>query len=52
VDEYNFFIFEVVKAHVARSPKDPETLHYKGGGAFMISGRTISHRARFRPGML
>ena len=39
VDEYNFFIFEVVKAHVAKSPRHPETLHYKGDGVFMVSAR-------------
>jgi hypothetical protein len=27
-DNYNFFIFEVVKAHVAPTPKHPETLPY------------------------
>lgn len=27
IDKYNFFIFKVVKAHVATSPKHPETLH-------------------------
>lgn len=32
VDRYNFFIFEVVKAHVAPRPKHPETLHYLGDG--------------------
>ncbi len=37
--KYNFFIFEVVKAHVASSPKHPETLHYKGDGVFMVAGR-------------
>jgi flavin reductase (DIM6/NTAB) family NADH-FMN oxidoreductase RutF len=52
VEEYNFFIFEVVKAHVASSRKHPQTLHYKGDGAFMLSGKTISRRSRFRPGML
>ncbi len=52
VDTYNFFIFEVVKAHVARTPKNPETLHYLGDGAFMLSGRIISRRKLFRPGML
>src|SRR5690606_1175305 len=43
------FIFEVVKAHVAKSPKYPETLHYRGDGVFMISGRNVSYRKRFRP---
>ena len=52
IDKYNFFIFEVVKAQVARSPKHPETLHYTGGGVFMVSGRIISRRSKFRPEML
>jgi len=52
VDKYNFFIFEVVKAHVARSPKHPETLHYTGDGVFMVSGRIISRRRLFRPELL
>jgi flavin reductase (DIM6/NTAB) family NADH-FMN oxidoreductase RutF len=52
VDKYNFFIFEVVKARVARSPKHPETLHYTGDGVFVVSGKVISRRSLFRPGML
>ena len=52
VDKYNFFIFEVVKAHVATFPENPETLHYMGGGEFMISGKIISRRELFRPEML
>lgn len=52
VDRYNFFIFEVVKAHVAPSPKHPETLHYTGDGVFMVSGKIISRRSLFRPEML
>jgi len=52
VDKYNFFIFEVVKAHVAALPKNPRTLHYTGDGVFMVSGKIISRRSRFRPGML
>ena len=52
VDKYNFFIFEVVKAHVAKSPKHPETLHYTGDGVFMVSGKIISRRSQFRPEML
>src|SRR5918995_287075 len=38
VNKYNFFIFEVVKAHAAARPKHPETLHYTGDGVFSISG--------------
>lgn len=52
VRRYNFFIFEVVKAHVAASPKHPETLHYTGDGVFMVAGRVISRRGQFRPEML
>jgi flavin reductase (DIM6/NTAB) family NADH-FMN oxidoreductase RutF len=52
IDKYNFFIFEVVQAHVAKSPKHPETLHYTGDGVFMVSGKIISRRSLFRPDML
>lgn len=52
VSRYDFFIFDVVKAHVAASPKHPETLHYTGDGVFVVSGKTISRRSQFRPEML
>ena len=52
VARYNFFIFEVVRAHVAPSQKHPETLHYTGDGVFVVSGKVISRRSLFRPGML
>ena len=52
VEKYNFFVFEVVKARVAKSPKHPETLHYIGDSVFMVSGKIISRRGQFRPGML
>ena len=52
IDKYNFFIFEVVKVHVATSPKHPETLHYTGDGVFMVSGKIISRRGQFKPEML
>lgn len=48
VDRYNFFIFEVVKAHVAPSPKHPKTLHYTGGGVFMVAGKIIDQRSAFQ----
>lgn len=51
VDTYNFFIFEVVRAHVAASPKYPETLHYTGDGVFMVAGKIISRRSLFRGGV-
>ena len=52
VQRYNFFIWEVVRAQAALSPKYPETLHYTGDGIFMVSGKTISRRRLFRPEML
>jgi flavin reductase (DIM6/NTAB) family NADH-FMN oxidoreductase RutF len=53
VGKYNLFVFEVVKAHVATSPKTPKTIHYRGDGEFMISGaETRKYRRLFRPGML
>jgi flavin reductase (DIM6/NTAB) family NADH-FMN oxidoreductase RutF len=52
VRRYNYFIFEVVKAHVATAPKVPRTIHYRGDGAFMVSGREVSFRPLFRPEML
>lgn len=51
-DKYNFFIFEVVKAHAPRTPKYPKTIHYRGDGQFMIAGRPLDLRKLFRPGML
>ena len=49
IERYNFFIWEVVKAHVATSPQNPKTIHYRGNGAFMVAGPTISLRRKFRP---
>jgi flavin reductase (DIM6/NTAB) family NADH-FMN oxidoreductase RutF len=52
VARYNLFIWEVVKAHVAITPRRPVTLHYRGDGEFMLAGKAISRRGGFRPGML
>lgn len=49
INSYNFFIFEVVKAHVASTPKTPETIHYRGGGKFMVSGRSLNLQKKFKP---
>ena len=46
VEKYNFFIWEVVAARVARSPKHPETLHYTGAGEFMVAGKVISRKTK------
>jgi flavin reductase (DIM6/NTAB) family NADH-FMN oxidoreductase RutF len=53
VARYNFFVFEVVKAHVATAPRYPKTIHYRGDGLFMLSGPTTARwRRRFKPHML
>src|SRR5580700_136533 len=44
IKRYSLFVFEVVKAHVATSPRYPTTVHYRGDGVFMISGRNVSYR--------
>ena len=49
IAKYGLFIWEVVKAHVAATPKHPRTLHYRGQGQFMIAGRQISRREKFKP---
>ena len=48
INRYSLFIFEVVKAHVATSPRYPQTVHYRGDGVFMVSGRNLSYRRRFK----
>jgi flavin reductase (DIM6/NTAB) family NADH-FMN oxidoreductase RutF len=45
VDKYNFFIWEVVAARAARTPKHPETVHYTGEGVFMVAGKVVSRRS-------
>ena len=53
IRKYSLFVFEVVKAHVATSPKYPKTIHYRGDGEFMISGaETAKYRRLFKPEML
>ena len=45
---HGLLIWEVVKAHVATSPKRPQNIHYRGEGELMISGGAISRRRKFR----
>ena len=52
VKRYNLFIWEVVKAHAATSPRYPATMHYRGEGVFMLSGKNVSRRRLFKPEML
>jgi len=48
LNTYNFFIFEVTYAAVAKSPKYPQTAHYRGSGLFMVSGETASYKKLFK----
>jgi flavin reductase (DIM6/NTAB) family NADH-FMN oxidoreductase RutF len=48
VKKYSFFIWEIVKAHVAKVD-EPRTLHYRGQGSFMRAGPEIDCKKRFKP---
>jgi flavin reductase (DIM6/NTAB) family NADH-FMN oxidoreductase RutF len=48
INQLSLFVWEIVKAHVATSPKLPKTFHYRGEGKFMISGKEIDRRRRFK----
>jgi flavin reductase (DIM6/NTAB) family NADH-FMN oxidoreductase RutF len=48
ISQYCLFVWEVVKAHVATSPKYPKTIHYRGEGAFMVSGRSLNLCKKFK----
>lgn len=41
IGKYNFFIFEIVEALVAISPKYPKTIQYRGDSHFVESGKNI-----------
>lgn len=49
VKRYSLFVWEIVAAHVAPSPKNPRTIHYLGGGEFRVAGSRINRRRRFKP---
>jgi hypothetical protein len=48
ISKHGLFICEVVKAHVATSPKYTETVHYRGDAVLMISGRNVRRRSQFK----
>ncbi|WPB56725.1 flavin reductase family protein [Xylophilus sp. GOD-11R] len=52
VDEYDFFVLEVVRARAATTPRNPRTLHYQGEGRFMVAGDSIGRRRLFTAGKL
>lgn len=50
--DYPLFVWRVVRAHAAASPRVPRTVHYRGDGRFMVAGKEVSRRRLFRPDML
>src|SRR5258708_10301980 len=46
INAYNFFILEVLKAHVATA-LNIQTLHYRGKGIFITSGEVVNKRQKF-----
>ena len=48
VNRYNFFVLEVVQAWVDRAIRNPQTLHHRGNGVFMVAGETLRLRSRMK----
>ena len=48
VNKYNFFVFEVVRAWIDPSRKNPQTLHHRGKGVFMLAGEVIKLPSRMK----
>jgi len=48
VNTYNFFVLEVVKAWIDPSVKNPQTMHHRGKGEFMVAGDTIKLPSRMK----
>ncbi|HSN14015.1 MAG TPA: flavin reductase family protein [Anaeromyxobacteraceae bacterium] len=45
VDDYDFFVLEVVKAWIAPTKDPPMTLHHRGKGVFMVAGDELRLRS-------
>ena len=52
IRKYSLFVLEVVKAHVATSPRFPRTVHYRGNGRFMVSGKEVDYDRYFGRGVV
>ena len=48
VNQYNFFILEVVQAWVDTAIKQPQTLHHRGNGVFAVAGEVIKLRSAMK----
>jgi len=49
IKERSLFIWDVVKASVAPTPKNPKTIHYRADGQFMIAGKAVDMKHKFKP---
>lgn len=41
VNQYNFFILEVIKAWINPKVKNPKTIHHRGKGVFVVDGKIL-----------
>jgi len=48
VNSYNFFILEVLQAWIVPGIKEPQTLHHRGNGNFMVAGPTVKSTSRMK----
>jgi len=48
VSRYCLFIVEVVKAWIDPTVKNPQTLHHRGHGNFMVAGETIKLKSKMK----
>lgn len=48
VAKYNLFVLGVLKAWVDPKVKDPKTIHHRGGGRFMVAGKTLTLPSRMK----
>jgi len=48
VNRYNFFILEGVQAWVDTAVKQPQTLHHRGNGVFVVAGEAIKLRSSMK----
>lgn len=46
VEDYNFFVLEVVKAWIAPGRRSPRTIHHRGRGVFAVDGRILRLRSK------
>ena len=48
VNKYNLFILQVLKAWIDPAQKNPQTIHHRGYGTFVVDGKTINLKSRMR----